>query len=90
MISQKHAGQSVRPRRNQPDRTVSLFGRLRTYIKVTVDNKNPAVERWISPADGTVEFHGQHISVRVLDRDAVQITKNGEALEDDDDDVTVN
>jgi cytoskeletal protein RodZ len=62
----------------------------RIYIKVTVDNKNPAVERWISPADGTVEFHGQHISVRVLDRDAVQITKNGEALEDDDDDVTVN
>ena len=62
----------------------------RTYIKVTVDNKNPAVERWISPADGTVEFHGQHISVRVLDRDAVQITKNGEALDDDDNDVTVN
>ena len=64
----------------------------RTYIKVTVDNEkaNPAVERWISPADGTVEFRGQHISVHVLDRDAVQITKNGEALEDDDDDVTVN
>ncbi len=62
----------------------------RTYIKITVDNKNPAIERWISPADGPVEFHGQHISVRVLDRDAVQITKNGEALEDDDDDVTVN
>jgi len=62
----------------------------RTYIKVTVDNKNPAVERWISPADGTVEFHGQRISVRVLDRDAVQITKNGEALDDDDNDVTVN
>ena len=64
----------------------------RTYIKVTVDNEkgNPTVERWISPADGTVEFRGQHVSVRVLDRDAVQITKNGEALEDDDDDVTVN
>ena len=55
-----------------------------------MDNENPAVERWISPADGTVEFRGQHISMRVLDRDAVQITKNGEPLEDDDDDVTVN
>src|SRR5439155_3411083 len=64
----------------------------KTYVKVTVDNgrEAPAFERWISPADGTVEFRGQHISVRVLDRDAVQITKNGEALEDDDDDVTVN
>jgi len=64
----------------------------RTYIKVTVDNEkgNPAVERWISPTDGTVEVSGQTISVRVLDRDAVQVTKNGKALEDDDDDVTVN
>jgi len=64
----------------------------RTYIKVTVDNEkgNPAVERWISPTDGTVEFSGQHISVHVLDPDAVQIMKNGKALEDDDDDVTVN
>ena len=57
-----------------------------------MDNEkgNPAVERWISPTDGTVEFSGQHISVRVLDPDAVQIMKNGKALEDDDDDVTVN
>src|SRR5206468_491173 len=63
----------------------------RTYIKVIVDNENanPAFERWISPADGTVEFRGQHISVRVLDRDAVQITKNGNTLEESDDDVTV-
>jgi cytoskeleton protein RodZ len=64
----------------------------RTYIKVIVDNEkqNPAVERWISPTDGTVEFRGQHISVRVLDPDAVQIMKNGKALEEEDDDVTVN
>jgi cytoskeletal protein RodZ len=63
----------------------------RTYVKVTVDNgkETPAFERWISPADGTVEFRGQHISVRVLDRDAVQIKKNGKALEEDDGDVTI-
>lgn len=63
----------------------------RTYIKVIVDNENanPAFERWISPADGTVEFRGKHISVRVLDRDAVQIKKNGKTLEEHDDDVTV-
>jgi len=48
-----------------------------TYIKVVVDNERgkPAFERWISPADGTVNFRGQHIAVRVLDRDAVQIRK---------------
>ncbi len=63
----------------------------RTYLKVTVDDgrQSPPFERWISPADGTVEFRGNHVSIRVLDRDAVQISKNGEVLEDEDEDVTV-
>ena len=64
----------------------------RTYVKVTVGAKDgsPAFERWVSPADGPVEFRGKHVSIRVLDPDAVQITKNGKALEDNDEDVTVN
>jgi cytoskeleton protein RodZ len=64
----------------------------RTYVKVTVGDKSgsPAFERWVSPADGPVEFRGKHVSIRVLDPDAVQITKNGKALEHDDEDVTVN
>jgi hypothetical protein len=64
----------------------------RTYVKVTVGDKDgsPAFERWVSPADGPVEFRGKHVSIRVLDPDAVQITKNGKALEDNDADVTVN
>lgn len=63
----------------------------RTYLKVTVDDQNetPAFERWVSPADGTVEFRGNHVSIHVLEPDAVQITKNGKALEDDDEDVTI-
>ena len=63
----------------------------RTYIKVIVDNeaRTPAFERWISPTDGTVEFKGQHIDVRVLDRDAVQIRKNGKTVADGDTDVTI-
>jgi cytoskeleton protein RodZ len=64
----------------------------RTYVRVTVgDGKgNPAFERWVSPADGPVEFRGKHVSIRVLDPDAVKITKNGKALEEGDQDVTVN
>lgn len=64
----------------------------RTYVKVTVGDQggSPAFERWVSPADGPVEFRGKHVSIRVLDPDAVQITKNGKALEDGDEDVTVN
>src|ERR1700737_1299276 len=63
----------------------------KTYIKVVVDNESlqPAFERWISPSDGTVEFHGQKIAVRVLDRDAIQIKKNGKPVSGGDDDVTV-
>ena len=63
----------------------------KTYIKVVVDNESlqPAFERWISPADGIVEFKGQKISVRVLDRDAIQIKKNGKPVAGGDDDVTV-
>jgi cytoskeletal protein RodZ len=63
----------------------------KTYIKVIVDDeaKTPAFERWISPADGTMEFRGEHVAVRVLDRDAIQIKKNGKALADEDSDVTI-
>jgi cytoskeletal protein RodZ len=63
----------------------------KTYIKVVIDNESlqPAFERWISPSDGTVEFRGQKIAVRVLDRDAIQIKKNGKPVSGGDDDVTV-
>lgn len=63
----------------------------RTYVRVTVgDESKPAFERWVSPADGPVEVRGKHVSIRVLDREAVAITKNGQALQENDQDVTVN
>jgi cytoskeleton protein RodZ len=63
----------------------------KTYVKVVVDNDTSKApyERWISPGDGPVEFHGQHFAIRVLDRDAVQIKKNGKSVTDDDSDVTI-
>jgi hypothetical protein len=71
--------------------SVAIRPLRRTYIKVVVDNeaRTPAFERWISPADGTVEFKGQHIDVRILDRDAVQIRKNGKTVADGDTEVTI-
>jgi cytoskeletal protein RodZ len=71
--------------------SVAIRPLRRTYIKVVVDNeaRTPAFERWIAPSDGTVEFKGQHIDVRVLDREAVQIRKNGKTVADGDTDVTV-
>ena len=71
--------------------SVAIKPLKKTYIKVVVDNETltPAFERWISPTDGPVEFHGQHFTVRVLDRDAIQIKKNGKAIAEGDTEVTV-
>ena len=63
----------------------------RTYVRVTLgDEGKAAFERWVSPADGPVEFRGKHVSIRVLDPEAVRITKNGQALQENDQDVTLN
>ena len=71
--------------------SVAIKPLKKTYIKVVVDNEalTPVFERWISPTDGPVEFHGQHIAVRVLERDAIQIKKNGKLIAEGDTDVTV-
>jgi len=79
------------PAESSAPNRVAIRPLKRTYLRVTVDDQSekPTFERWISPADGTVEFRGNHVSIRVLERDAVQIMKNGKALEEDDEDVTV-
>jgi cytoskeletal protein RodZ len=63
----------------------------KTYIKVVVDNEKtlPAFERWVSPSDGTLEFRGQRVAIRVLDREAIQIRKNGKSVADEDSDITI-
>ena len=80
-----------KPAEAQGPNQVAIKPLKKTYIKVVVDNGSlqPAFERWISPADGTVEFRGQKIAVRVLDRDAIQIRKNGKPVVGGDEDVTV-
>jgi cytoskeletal protein RodZ len=80
------------PAQSGEQNRVAIRPLKRTYVRVTVGDNggSPAFERWVSPADGPVEFHGKHVSIRVLDPEAVQITKNGKALEDGDEDVTVN
>ena len=63
----------------------------RTYVRVTLgDDGKAAFERWVSPSDGPVEFRGKHVSIRVLDPEAIKITKNGQTLQQNDQDVTVN
>ena len=79
-----------KPPEAQGPNSVAIKPLKKTYIKVVVDNgSQPPFERWISPSDGPVEFKGQKIAVRVLDRDAVRIMKNGKPVSGDDADVTV-
>ena len=63
----------------------------RTYMQVTIDDDptKPAFERWVSPSDGTVEFRGHRFSVRVLDREAIQIRKNCKIVESGDSDLRI-
>jgi cytoskeletal protein RodZ len=89
-LSKARAGANTSSAESSERNHVAIRPLKRTYIKVTVDDQsNPPFERWISPADGTVEFRGNHFSIRLLDRDAVQIQKNGKALEEGDKDVTI-
>jgi cytoskeleton protein RodZ len=79
------------PAESSEQNRVAIRPLKRTYVRVTLgDEGKPAFERWVSPADGPVEFRGKHVSIRVLDPEAVAITKNGQALQENDQDVTVN
>jgi cytoskeletal protein RodZ len=75
---------------NAPNR-VDIKPLKKTYMRVTIDDDptKPAFERWVSPSDGTVEFRGHRFSVTVLDRDAVQIRKNGKIVADGDTDLRI-
>ena len=89
-LSKARAGANTPSAESSGRNHVAIRPLKRTYIKVTVDDQsNLPFERWISPADGTVEFRGNHFSIRLLDREAVQIRKNGKALEEGDEDVTI-
>jgi cytoskeleton protein RodZ len=63
----------------------------KTYIKVVVNNddQNPALEQWVSPSEGALHFEGQRIAIRVLDREAVQIKKNGKIVLNGDADLRI-
>jgi len=86
----REGGTSPAPESADQNR-VAIQPLKRTYVRVTLgDEGKAAFERWVSPSDGPVEFRGKHVSIRVLDPDAIKITKNGQALQQNDQDVTVN
>jgi hypothetical protein len=90
-LAQSRVATDSPPPESGEQNRVAIQPLKRTYVRVTLgDDGKAAFERWVSPADGPVEFRGKHVSIRVLDPEAVKITKNGQALQENDQDVTVN
>jgi len=90
-LTQGRAATDSPPPESVEQNRVAIQPLKRTYVRVTLgDDGKAAFERWVSPADGPVEFRGKHVSIRVLDPESVKITKNGQALQENDQDVTVN
>ena len=59
------------------------------FKSVMVDGRaEPAYNGWVDPADPPLSFQGSHVTIKVLERGAVQITKNGAVLAAGDPDVT--
>jgi cytoskeletal protein RodZ len=90
-LAQARTGSDSPPPASAEQNRVAIQPLKRTYVRVTLgDDGKAAFERWVSPTDGPVEFRSKHVSIRVLDPEAVKITKNGQALQEKDQDVTVN
>ena len=90
-LVQARGGGTPSPSESGDQNRVAIQPLKRTYVRVTLgDDGKAAFERWVSPSDGAVEFRGKHVSIRVLDPEAVKITKNGQELQQNDQDVTVN
>ncbi len=72
-----------------PVNRVQITPMRKTFLRVTVAGENePVFNGWFDPADAPLSFRGAHVTVKVLERGAVQITKNGAALAAGDPDVT--
>lgn len=68
---------------------VQITPMRKTFLRVIVDGQNePAFNDWFDPADAPLTFRGRRVTIKVLERGAVQITKNGAALAARDPDVT--
>ncbi|CAN5538597.1 hypothetical protein BH20VER3_BH20VER3_12510 [soil metagenome] len=68
---------------------VQITPMRRTFLRVTIDDRAaPAFDGWIDPSDPPLSFRGEHITVKALERGALQITKNGAALAAEDPDIS--
>ncbi len=68
---------------------VQITPMRKTYLRITADgHAEPAFNGWLDPSDPPLNLRGQHFTIKVLERGAVRITKNGAALPEGDADVS--
>ena len=62
----------------------------KTFVRVIVEKNGhrQAFEQWIGPGDKPLFFDGQRFTVHALERDSVQLRKNGKRVAEDDADIT--
>ncbi len=71
-----------------PANRVQVTPMRKTFLRVTIEGEiEPAFNGWLDPADPPLSFRGSQVTIKVLERGAVQITKNGAALAVGDPDV---
>ena len=63
----------------------------KTFVRVVVEKNghHQAFEQWVAPGDRPLLFEGQHFTVHALERDSVELRKNGKHATDDDADITI-
>ncbi len=63
----------------------------KTFVRVVVEKNGhrQPFEEWIAPGDKPLFFEGQHFTVHALERDSVELRKNGKRVSDDDADITI-
>ena len=90
-LASQATGETSAPGESSGETRVDIKPLKKAYLRVVVDDgaKTSEVERWVSPTDGPLEFHGKHVAIRVIDRNAVQVSKNGKLLAEGDGDVTI-
>jgi cytoskeletal protein RodZ len=71
-----------------PPNSIQVTPRELTYVRIVVDGSSqPLFDDWLDPSHQPLSFRAHQVRLKVLDRNAVQITKNGAALPEGDADV---
>ncbi|HEY2801165.1 MAG TPA: helix-turn-helix domain-containing protein [Chthoniobacterales bacterium] len=69
---------------------IQIIPLRKTFVTVTVNGADhPTFAGWLSPTDAPLVYQAQQVTVKALERGAIEVTKNGAAVAEGDKAVTV-